>query len=49
MNDKEIKERLQIALLKFVENAAKTSATPEEVEALPKVASVLAGLLVNPL
>lgn len=49
MNNKEIKARLQIALLEFVENTIKSNATPEEVEALPKVASVLAGLLASPL
>lgn len=40
-------ERFAVALLDFVERAAKAGATSEEVEALPKVAQVLADLL-NP-
>ena len=34
--------RLEDALLEFVERATKTSATPDEIQALPKVADVLA-------
>ena len=34
-------ERLEDALLEFVERAAKSTATPVEVEALPRVAAVL--------
>lgn len=38
-------ERLRIALLEFVERASKKDATPEEVQALPKVAEALLMLL----
>lgn len=37
--------RLENALISFVERVAKKDATPEEVEALPKVAMVLSNLL----
>ncbi len=39
------RDRLEKALMEFIERAVKTNATPEEVEALPKVAMVLSKLL----
>ena len=43
--NKEHVERLENALLAFVERAASERATPEEVQALPGVARVLAETL----
>lgn len=49
MNEKETtittKERLEKALISFIERAAKPNATPAEVEALPRAADSLERLL----
>lgn len=47
MTGKEIREELAEVLLEWVKEKAKTPTTPEEVEALPKVAEVLASMLFN--
>lgn len=44
MSDEQIKE-LELVLFEFVKRAASEKATAAEVEALPAVASVLAGLV----
>lgn len=44
MSDEQIKE-LELTLFDFVKRAAGEKATAEEVEALPAVAAVLAGLI----
>ena len=44
MTEQDIKD-FQLALLGFVKRAAKEGATAAEVEALPAVAQVLAGLV----
>lgn len=44
MTDNQIKE-FELVLYEFVTRAANKNATAEEVEALPAVAAVLAGLI----
>ena len=43
----ELADRLAVALTEFVERVAKGGATPEEVQALPGIARVLADLVIG--
>lgn len=46
-NDETKRERLENALLDFVERATRETATPAQLEAMPKAASILLTSILN--